>query len=404
MQEGGEQQKGRHQKEARKAFTCICLSLGTAFLVQTMLLVAVPLAAIELGATPLLLGLIVSAPYVLPLLLALPFGSLVARLGSPRTLQMGAVSMITGTGLLVLVPGFWGLITGQMVIGLAQLMMIISAQTAITYLGQGTALEKYFGWYTTYLSIGQMLGPLLAGWIVDHRGGPSAAFDTAFIASFVALVSLLISNRRTSSSDQQGGGFFTSVVQQWQLLKTSQGVKLSLIISLAAMLALGAHGSYFPVYLESLALSGTTIGLLVSLRALASMAIRPFTSTIVGLLRGRYATMSLTLVFMALGLMLVGVTGNVYWLCLFSILVGLGAGLSQPLSMVVIAESVPERQRAHALAVRLMANRAMQFAAPLLLGIITQLGGFTLAYFACGVLLLLHWLLFQRLRRQHAIQ
>lgn len=90
------------------------------------------------------------------------------------------------------------------------------------------------------------------------------------------------------------------------------------------MLALGAHGSYFPVYLESLALSGTTIGLLVSLRALASMAIRPFTSTIVGLLRGRYATMSLTLLFMALGLMLVGVTGNVYWLCLFSILVGLG--------------------------------------------------------------------------------
>ncbi|CAM9874202.1 unnamed protein product [Ectocarpus sp. 12 AP-2014] len=387
-----------------KAFTCICLSLGTAFVVQTMLLVAVPLAAIELGATPLTLGLIVSAPYVLPLLLALPFGSLVARLGSPRTLQLGAVAMVVGAGLLAVMPGFEGLIAGQLVIGLAQLLMIISAQTAITYLGQGTALEKYFGWYTTYLSIGQMVGPLLAGWIIDHRGGPGAAFYGAFIASFTALVSFLMVNQRTSGGgDPQGVGFLSSVGQQWQLLKTSQGVKLSLIISLAAMLALGAHGSYFPVYLESLALSGTAIGLLVSLRALSSMAVRPFTSAIVSLLHGRYATMSLTLLFMALGLMLVGVTGNVYWLCVFSILVGLGVGLSQPLSMVVIAESVPERQRAHALAVRLMANRAMQFAAPLLLGVVTQLGGFTLAYFACGVLLLLHWLLFQRLRRQPTI-
>ncbi|WP_088699611.1 MFS transporter [Halomonas campaniensis] len=383
-----------------KAFACICLSLGTAFVVQTMLLVAVPLAAIELGATPLMLGFIVSAPYVLPLLLALPFGSLVARLGSPRTLQIGAVAMVIGAGLLAVMPGFKGLIAGQLVIGLAQLLMIISAQTAITYLGQGTVLEKYFGWYTTYLSIGQMVGPLLAGWIIDYRGGPGAAFYGAFISSFVALVAFFMANQRTSSGDHKGVGFLISVGQQWQLLKTSQGVKLSLIISLAAMLALGAHGSYFPVYLESLALSGTTIGLLVSLRALASMAVRPFTSAIVALLHGRYATMSLTLLFMALGLMLVGVTGNVYWLCLFSILVGLGVGLSQPLSMVVIAESVPERQRAHALAVRLMANRAMQFAAPLLLGIVTQLGGFTLAYFACGVLLLLHWLLFQRLRGQ----
>ncbi|BBI54168.1 hypothetical protein HORIV_65890 [Vreelandella olivaria] len=49
-----------------KAFACICLSLGTAFVVQTMLLVAVPLAAIELGATPLMLGLIVSAPMYYP--------------------------------------------------------------------------------------------------------------------------------------------------------------------------------------------------------------------------------------------------------------------------------------------------------------------------------------------------
>lgn len=111
--------------------------------------------------------------------------------------------------------------------------------------------------------------------------------------------------------------------------------------------------------------------------------------------------MALTMAFMASGLLLTGFAGNFYLLCFFSILVGVGVGLSQPLSMVVIAEEVLEEQRAQALAIRLMANRAMQFLAPLLLGFATQLGGFTVAYFICGVMLFLHLAIFKWLRHRY---
>ncbi|MFQ3789559.1 MFS transporter [Halomonas sp. A29] len=386
----------------RMEFACICLSLSVAFLVQTMLLVAVPLSAIELGATPLALGLLVSAPYVLPLFLALSFGSLVARWGSTRPLQLGAVGMVLGAWLLAALPGFTGLVAGQLVIGLAQLMMIISAQTAVTYFGRGTKLERYFGWYTTFLSVGQMLGPLLAGWMIDHRGGPAGAIHAAFLLSLVSLVAIFISNKRKGHGGaKKKVGLRVGLARQLALVKNTHGVQLSMIASIAAMLALGAHSSYLPVYLESLALSGTTIGLIVSLRAFSSMAIRPFTSMIVRLLRGRYATMALTMAFMASGLLLTGFAGNFYLLCFFSILVGVGVGLSQPLSMVVIAEEVLEEQRAQTLAIRLMANRAMQFLAPLLLGFATQLGGFTVAYFICGMMLFLHLAIFKWLRHRY---
>lgn len=386
----------------RMEFAFICLSLSIAFLVQTMLLVAVPLSAIELGATPLALGLLVSAPYVLPLFLALTFGSLVTRWGSARPLKLGAAGMVLGAWLLTALPGFQGLVAGQLVIGLAQLMMIISAQTAVSYFGKGARLERYFGWYTTFLSVGQMLGPLLAGWIIDHQGGTSSAIHAAFLLSFVSLVAIPISNKRKGhGGGKKKLGLKVGLTRQLALIKETHGIQLSMIVSLAAMLALGAHSSYLPVYLESLALSGTTIGLIVSLRAFSSMAIRPFTSMTVRLLRGRYATMALTMAFMAAGLLLTGFAGNFYLLCCFSILVGMGVGLSQPLSMVVIAEEVVEEQRAQALAMRLMANRAMQFLAPLLLGFATQLGGFTVAYFICGVLLFLHLALFNWLRRRH---
>lgn len=61
---------------------------------------------------------------------------------------------------------------------------------------------------------------------------------------------------------------------QARLLRTNPGVKISIALTVAVMFALGAHGSFLPVYLESLAVSATTIGALVSLRALCAMAIR----------------------------------------------------------------------------------------------------------------------------------
>ncbi len=375
----------------RKDFVCICFSLGVAFLIQTMLLVAVPLAALALGATPLMLGLLVSVPYILPLFLAIPCGSLVARWGSRRALQVGAVGMVLGTGLLAGLPGFNGLIIGQLVIGLAQLLMILSAQTTITYFGKGERLEHYFGWYTTFLSVGQMLGPLAGGWIIDYQDSPSIALAASFVVAFFTLSAFFMGSGGSRGElpvvqhPSQPG-----YMAQLDLLKNTPGVQLSVVVSVAAMLALGAHGSFLPVYLDSLAFSATTIGVLVSLRAVASMAIRPFTSYTVRLLRGRYSAMSVSLLCMALGLIFTGFADSFYVLCLFSVLVGVGVGVSQPLSMVVIAESVPGSRRPHALATRLMANRAMQFLAPLLMGFIAQFSGFIMAYLACGVLILLH--------------
>jgi hypothetical protein len=48
--------------------------------------------------------------------------------------------------------------------------------------------------------------------------------------------------------------------------------------------------------------------------------------------------------------------------------------------MVVLAESVDKVQRAGALGMRLMANRAIQFLAPLSFGVVLELGGFLVSF------------------------
>lgn len=379
----------------RKDFLLICSHLFVLFLVQTMLVVTIPLAATRLGASPVVLGALLSLPYVLPLLIAIPFGAWVTRHGSTLGLRLGATGFIAGTGCLLLLPDYYGLITGQMLIGLSQLMTVIAGQTAISNLGTGKTLERYFAWYATYCSIGQMIGPLIAGALIDHWGGPDTSFIAIFILTLAMAIAYKLPRDIPAGADQRTlDPKLLGYQAQLHLVKNNRHIQLSIMVSVAAMLTLGAHGSFLPVYLETLDFSATTIGFLISLRALSAVAIRPFTSQLVQLLRGRYRTMSLTIVFMAVGMIPLGFTESPWALAILTILVGIGTGISQPLSMVVLADAVSKAQKSSAIAVRLMANRSMQFMAPLLLGLLVEFSQFSIAYLIGGLVVLLHLLFF----------
>src|SRR5690554_6370854 len=127
-----------------------------------MLIVAVPVYGLQLGASPLVLGAVLSTQYLLPLLLAIPLGSEVTRYGGRATLITGGLLMVAG----LLSMHFWygsdGLVLGQLLVGLAHLQMVLSAQTSISNLGTEPTLEREFGWYSPWLSGGQVVGPLLA--------------------------------------------------------------------------------------------------------------------------------------------------------------------------------------------------------------------------------------------------
>lgn len=105
-------------------------------------------------------------------------------------------------------------------------------------------------------------------------------------------------------------------------------------------------------------------------------------------LGGRAAAMVWSSVVVALGLMLTGLTGNVYLLGVLAVLVGVGSGISQPLSMVVLAEHVSAAQRSSALGMRLMGNRGVQFLAPLILGFLAEVMPFNLTFLLAGVFVL----------------
>lgn len=386
----------RPADDAGQNFVAVCVSLTFCFVVYSMLLVAVPVYGLELGASPLMLGVILSSQYLLPFLLAIPLGGVVTRHGGRVTLVAGGLLMVAGLLLMQALPGYYGLIAGQLLIGLAHLQMVLSAQTIISSLATGSKLEGYFGWYSTWLSGGQVVGPLLAGGWIHWAGGVGNLFLVmAGLALIAGITGLWLTGEaaRGMTVSRKRSGFRA----QASLMRTNIGVQTSIAITVAGMFALGVYGSYLPVYLDSLEMTAMMIGILVSLRSGTSMMIRPFIPRIITLVGGRKKSTLLAVCITAVGLGCIGFTGSVFAIAILSVFVGLGGGLTQPLSMVVLAESVDPEQRSGALGMRLMANRAVHFLAPLLFGVMLGLGGFGLSFGLSGVLVALIAVLLVRL-------
>ena len=382
--------------DAARNFFAVCLSLTFCFVVYSMLIVAVPVYGLQLGASPLVLGAVLSTQYLLPLLLAIPLGGVVTRYGGRATLIAGGVLMVAGLLSMHFWYGFGGLVLGQLLVGLAHLQMVLSAQTIISNLGTGPTLEKYFGWYSTWLSGGQVVGPLLAGALLASETGRGNVFLVmALFAVLAALAGLRLTGqaRERMAITRKQAGFRA----QWALMKANRGVQLSVLVTVLGMFALGVYGSYLPVYLESLAMTPVVIGVLVSLRAGVSMLIRPFMARMIALAGGRENTVLLSLGTLAAGIGLLGLFEHMVLLGLLAVLVGIGSGLTQPLSMVILAESVEREKRSGALGMRLMANRAIHFLAPLMFGALLELGGFVLAFGLSGALIVVALLQMRRL-------
>jgi len=374
--------------EERRNFGVVCLALTCVFIVHSMLLVTVPVHALDLGASPLLLGVIFSAPYLLPLIVAIPFGTLVTRHGGRVSMLSGASLMVFGLVTILVVPGYPGLIIGQLSFGLAQLQMVLAAQTIISTLGTGPKLESYFGWYTTWLSGGQIVGPLIAGGLIHAVGTTASSFAAMLVIACCSLVTalLLTGEAKQGRSVQWSSTGFRA---QGSLFCKSPAVRISIAVTAAATFAMIIHGNYLPVLLENMLVTPTTIGILISLRAVAAMVIRPVIAKVIALMGGRGIAMLVSILSMALGMLFLGGTDNLILIGFFSILIGLGSGVCQPLSIVVLSESVDGTQRAGALGMRLMANRGVNFLAPLFFGLMLEIGGFTLSFALTGAVLVL---------------
>ncbi|MFC8667939.1 MULTISPECIES: MFS transporter [Streptomyces] len=348
---------------------------------------AVSYRALALGADERAIGVIAGVYALLPLFAAVPLGRRTDHGRCAPLLPVGVVLIAGGCALSGTANSLAAMAAWSGVMGLGHLSFVIGAQSIVARQSAPRDQDRNFGHFTIGASLGQLVGPIAAGALIggpDMAGTSALALLVAGAVAAVSFVSLWRIEHRDRPKSRTGRG---DRVPVHRILRT-RGVPAGIFISLAVLSATDILTAYLPVVGEHRGIAPSVIGLLLSLRAAATIACRLVMTPMLRLL-GRAALLSTTCLLGALLCAGIALPVPVWGLAVILALLGFCLGVGQPLSMTTVVQAAPDDARSTALALRLTGNRLGQVAAPATAGLVAGVAGVAAPFVMLGALLLI---------------
>ncbi|MET7515529.1 MFS transporter [Streptomyces sp. NPDC005480] len=348
---------------------------------------AVSYRALALGADERAIGVIAGVYALLPLFAAVPLGRRTDHGRCAPLLPVGVVLIAGGCALSGTADSLAAMAAWSGVMGLGHLSFVIGAQSIVARQSAPAEQDRNFGHFTIGASLGQLIGPIAAGALI---GGPDLGATSALallVAAAVAAVSFTslwrIEHPRTTTGATAPAG---PRVPVGRILRT-RGVPGGIFISLAVLSATDILTAYLPVVGEHRGIAPSVVGLLLSLRAGATITCRLVMTPLINWL-GRALLITTTCLLAAVLCAGIALPVPVWALGVMLILLGFCLGVGQPLSMTTVVQAAPPEARSTALALRLTGNRLGQVAAPASAGLVAGVAGTAAPFVMLGGLLL----------------
>ena len=357
---------------ARRTLWVLGLAVTTHFTAFSMALTLAPLMGVDLGASPAVIGLLTASLSLLPLLLAVRTGTLIDRIGSRRGLLAASLLLAVAPLAAVAHPAILTLLATEVLLGLANLLAVVAGQAFTGSIGRAAQREANMGWYTTFVSAGQVAGPLGAGLLADWHGYPLALGATAAVA-LAAFVATLALPRPPAAAGEgaEPGGPVAELGRARDLLAVS-GVQLAVVFTFSISFAQSVYLAFFPVILQAAGVAAGTIGALLAARALVTTLLRPFLPAMVRWIGDRRRTLVAMVAVMAVSFAAIGAVPALLAAGLASLVVGVAWGLAPPLSVVMVIDGADPAELGFALGVRFTVNRLAQVLGPLAIGLVAE--------------------------------
>ncbi|MFF2897165.1 MFS transporter [Streptomyces sp. NPDC057966] len=350
---------------------------------------AVSYRALSLGADARAIGVITGVYALLPLFAAVPLGRRTDHGRCAPLLPFGVVLIAGGCALSGRAGSLTAMAAWSGVMGLGHLCFVIGAQSIVARQSGPAEQDRNFGHFTIGASLGQLIGPIAAGYLISERDGAMARTSALalLVAAAVAAVSLGSLRRIEHRSPPAAHRAEPAAKVPVGRILRARGVPAGIFISLAVLSATDILTAYLPVVGEHRGIAPATVGLLLSLRAAATIACR---LVMTPMLRALGRTALLTTTCLLAGVLCAGIALPVPVAVLAVMLAVLGfcLGVGQPLSMTTVVQAAPPEARSTALALRLTGNRLGQVAAPASAGLIAGVAGTAAPFVMLGALLL----------------
>ncbi len=321
------------------------------------------LYAIDLGAGPFAIGVLVAMYAIFPLLLALTAGKTADRIGPKWPLIIGSFGLSAGLAVPAFFPGLSALYWSPALIGLFWIFFHVSMHQLVGALGDGVARVRNFATFSLGASIAGMIGPVLVGFVLEHFG-PNLTYAALAAIACVPAIVLLLPRLMPAHHRHEATQAPDRSVRD---LLANPDMRRNLLISGLVLTGIDLYGFYLPILGRAFGLSASAIGVIVAMPAVAAFAVRLWMPHLVrrfteeGVLTGSLALAALC--YFAFPLFREPLV-----LGLFAFVMGLGLGCGQPLTITLSYNYSPPGRAGEALGLRLTVNKLTQILVPIAFG------------------------------------
>jgi len=345
--------------------------------------VAASLYAIHLEATPFTVGALMALYALLPMFFAVSMGRWTDRVGARPPMLIGSVAIGSGASLPFLWPGMPALYVASVLIGSGFMMYQVAAQQIVGYIGKPEDRPVNFSLSALGFSISGFVGPMLAGFGIDGIGY-TATF--ALLAGFPLVPIAVLGLDRLRLPQPHAHAAPPDPRRRVADLLRHRHLRPVFITSGLLATAWDMFTFAIPVYGTSIDLSASSIGLVLGAFSVATFVIRGLLPAISRRLSA-WPLLAASLAIAAGSFLMFPLLERAALLMAVAFFLGLGLGMSQPMVMSLLHNTVPSGRVGEAVGVRMTLVNASQISIPLLFGALGTALGMLPVFWAAALLL-----------------
>lgn len=369
--------------------------------------VILPLWALSLDASPVVIGLIISARQVLVIAFSIHGGALQDRFGPRAVIIVMGISGACVYVLYPLSPTVWGTIALQMVSGFLEVTGWIGAQTLVGGLLRGEPV--YAGRMTAATRLGGFCAPILAGLSWQFFGPTFAFVATAGWVLVGTAIAWMLPDTRPKPTSQSpikppeaertpipaaaSGAMskgrsmlpsFSDYVTAFRLLALP-AVALVIACTFMRQAGSGVQNSFYGVWLKQVGFDAGAIGLLLGI----SNGVSAFAALSVGWFSKRVKGHWLLIAMTMMAVVAIAVTpllGTFFALAVAIGLRGVGQGYNFPLMLTIASRAVGPELQGRVAALRISFNKFGSSLVPFFMGAVAEFAGLEMSFYLIGAI------------------
>jgi MFS family permease len=349
--------------------------MATAFLEQTvvsLLRVTTSYRAVELGLSVVWLGVITAVFAILPIILAVQIGRFIDRGNDARTAWIGGGLLVVAGAGFALSPSLLALLLATAILGVAHLLLVISQQVMCTRRSAAGMMERMLGNYMVANAVGQGVGPSIVGWV----GGSASIPPTRllfWIGLFVAVLTFACSLLLRPSQPRTPAAERKKPIPVGEIARIP-GIRAIFFVSVVTVAAQDLIVVYLPLLGAERGIAVDSVGMLLAVRAVASMFARFLFARLNEVLGRARLTVISTFASAAsyIGLALPLPLAAMHVMIAAA---GFALGIAITVSIASLLALASDEARGTANSLRMMGNRIGQFTIPFLASLVAAATG-----------------------------